>query len=125
MEIMKKYTDKQKVIMVLPKEKKHLAEELLEQVRASDRLEFECEKAIDQMMEEAVPMSMENLPCGSYGAMRYHPGANAWRNGQLLVNHGEVYITKWTYQEDKSFWINTAWGVNTTKMLPSRLLIEM
>lgn len=117
-------TKKENSVLVLPAEKYHLAQALLEHVRTISRLEFETEKAIDALAAESKRIPLSDLPEGEYGVLEYHAGANAWRNGELLVNHGETYICLYRYVGNGSFTIRNAWGESIERRVPGRVLLE-
>ena len=106
-----KHTESRKFFVL---EDLSLAYKALETIRAGTApLEYAMNKALEELAKQCsgpVPAS-ELAPPGSYGAFAYHCGANAWRGGELVNNHGEVYIEVWNLMEGTAeFCNNTAHG---------------
>lgn len=97
---------------VLPYEHRHLADEVLKRVRAKDRaLRANLTWEVENLLPLTVTKTRSELTVGRrYGVFGISPFANAWRDGKLLPNHGEVYLYVWTLCEDGTFCSTSAWG---------------
>lgn len=102
----------------------------IEAIRAKNepkRLEYDCDKLKEEILTEfGESVSRDVLvPGRRYGAIGYSMGANAWRNGELVRNNGEIYLYLWTYYEDGVFRQNNAWGGICESRVPGIPLIEL
>lgn len=102
----------------------------IEAIREMDepkRLEYDCQKLKEELINDfGVAASEDALSVGRrYGAIGYSCGANAYRNGRFIPNHGEIYLYAWTYYEDGVFRQEDAWGGIHESLLPGCPLIEL
>lgn len=101
--------------------------ELIREKNEPKRLEYDCCKLKEEILTE-FGESVERdvlVPGRRYGTIGYSLGANAWRNGELVRNNGEIYLYLWTYYEDGFFRQNTAWGGTYESIIPGAPLIEL
>lgn len=74
---------------------------------AADALTTEC-------LRYAEPITIDELVDGErYGQLSFSDMATAFEggNGRELRNHGDVYVTVWTWSaEYHRFWCQNAWG---------------
>lgn len=96
---------------VLPFEEKHMADEILNRIRAKDReLRANLIWELESLMPHTTTKYRKDLVVGRrYGVFGISPFANAWRNGILMQRHGEVYLYVWTFCEDGTFRSDSAW----------------
>lgn len=114
-------------IYVLPHEKHHLVETGIKAARESSRrLSTSLDLLIEALIPEATPMNKGDLKGGHrYNVLDVSPTANAWRDGKLLLNHGELYELVYTYTEEGVLGATNAWGIPIFKgICPKMLLIE-
>lgn len=91
------------------------------------RLGYDCKKLNEELINDfGVAASEDALSVGRrYGVIGYSPSANAIRNGEVIRNHGEIYLYAWTYCEDGAFRQDDAWGGAYESLLPGCPLIEL
>lgn len=104
-------------IYIMPASKKQLVDKTVEHLRSLQDSRFgamqtRVDDAILELAEsEAIPATEQDLvPGHNYGTIGFSLDANAWRNGKLIQNHGEVYLYAQTYQADGTFYAKNAWG---------------
>ena len=114
-------------ICILPAEKYQLALSKLETARNSGHpLASAIYSLIYDLIQEANPATEADLVVGrQYAMMELHPFANAWRNGKLLINHGEIYAALYQYTPEGTFSCDSALGTTyVCKLCEDMLYIE-
>lgn len=117
---------------VLPFEKRHMADEVLERIREKDEaLRANLARELNDLMPYTEAKNRGELVVGRrYGVFGISPFANAWRRGKLLQHHGEVYLYIWTFCEDGTFRSDNAWDGYTFDAYPGKgeaegILVEL
>lgn len=115
---------------VLPYEHKHLADDILMRIR---KMDCANRPTLTREVENLFPFTLRKrrseLVVGRrYGVFGISPFANAFRDGKLLTNHGEVYLYVWTFCEDGTFCSTNAWDGHTFDAYPCKsfdVLVEL
>jgi hypothetical protein len=117
-------------LIIVPNEHYGEVNRRIEAIREADepkRLEYDCENLKDSLINNfGVPCGRKDLVVGRrYGVLGYSMSANAVRKGEVIRNHGEIYLYVWTYHEDGVFRQTDAWSGIHESRIPGCPLIEL
>lgn len=121
----------EKKLVVVPGQHYEEVLQRLNAIRERDeprRLEYDCEMLKEEVSREfGHEADVTELKDGHrYGQLIYSMSANAVRNGRVVQNHGEIYLTIWVYSAKGGlFYQENAWGNISTKELPGCPMIEL
>lgn len=120
------------MFLILPQEHYPEVEKGLNAIRTSDEpMTVGLYKLVRELKKNEKTCRKDDLVHGRrYGVFGISHFANAWRDGRLILNHGEVYLYVWTLGEDGVFYTVNGWGTPSFSNNPSggeseNLLVEI
>lgn len=112
-------------VYVLSREKHSLVEAGIKAARESNRsLRTSLELLTERLIKEAAGVEVSALQEGhQYNVLDVSPTANAWRNGVLKLNHGELYEYCYQYGGDGMLHQENGWGSPVFKKIRAEMLL--